>query len=62
MSTNIGKGKKIPAPGKAIRKVKKTRETMDDKGYFINEEYSSYEEYDLPKSTLPYKPPVKHEV
>lgn len=38
----------ILPPGKGRRKVKKSRCYFDDKGYMVNEDYSSYEEYDLP--------------
>ena len=34
---------------KGKRKVKKTREFTDEDGYFVIEDYSSYEEYDLPQ-------------
>jgi hypothetical protein len=35
-------------PAKGRRKVKKSRIYMDGDGYMVNEDYSSYEEYDLP--------------
>lgn len=37
----------VPKNGKGIKKVKKQRKYMDDKGYFVTEEYSDYEEYVL---------------
>ncbi len=33
---------------KGKRKVKKMREYKDEEGYDVIEDYSSYEEYDLP--------------
>lgn len=44
----IEKGIKVQAIPKGKRKVKKTREYIDEKGYLVNEDYTSYEEYDLP--------------
>lgn len=42
---------KMTAIPKGKRKVKKTREYNDEDGYAVIEDYSSYEEYDLPPPT-----------
>ena len=34
---------------KGKKKVKKSREYFDEKGYLVHEDYSSYEEYDIPE-------------
>ena len=46
---------------KGKRKVRKTREYKDEDGYNVIEDYSSYEEYDLPppKETM-IKPKTTH--
>ena len=40
-----------PNPAKGRRKVKKSRTYIDEEGYMVNEDYSSYEEYDLPPAS-----------
>jgi len=48
-----------PLPvGKGKKKVKKTRTYLDTDGYEVTEDYSSYEEYDLPpiKESIIIKP------
>jgi hypothetical protein len=49
------------APPKGKRKVKKTRTYFDEKGYLVNEDYSSYEEYDAPQNLPPISQMVKKE-
>ena len=39
---------KANQPAKGRRKVMKSRTYIDEKGYMVNEDYSSYEEFDLP--------------
>lgn len=46
---------------KGKRKVKKTKEYYDEKGYLVTEDYSSYEEYELPPKKEPIvKPKTIH--
>jgi len=51
-STQVPKGK---------RKVKKTRTYFNEKGYLVNEDYSSYEECDAPQTMPPISQMVKKE-
>jgi hypothetical protein len=45
----------VNAVPKGKRKVKKSRTYFDEKGYMVNEDYSSYEEYDIPVRKEPIK-------
>lgn len=46
---NLEKEIQQSAIPKGKRKVKKTREYTDDKGYFVIEDYTDYEEYEIPQ-------------
>jgi len=49
--------------GKGKKKVKKTRMYFDEKGYMVNEDYSSYEECENPPiSQMVKKEPIKRVV
>ena len=44
--TRVETERKVPAPGKKLVKVQKTRTFMDADGYMVNEDYDSFEERD----------------
>ncbi len=50
----------VLAPGKGMKKVKRTETYVDEKGYFVTREFSDYEEYDLPVKVpvAPVAPPT----
>ena len=61
-TTEITPCGRTAAPGKVLIKVKKTRSTIDAKGYMCFEDYSSYDEVDEKKVPKKLKSQTTHQV